>query len=138
MSTIKTNVYYYVDDVTGKKVYDTEEMRQEFEQSLSNLETAPEVTASRFPFEEGEHYFTIETNTIVESCWDAQSEELYKADKMYFKTMNEAIFYHQYRKTLSMLLHAVSVIELDCDTADGNEFLERFERFNPTPKLSLL
>jgi predicted metallo-beta-lactamase superfamily hydrolase len=91
-----------------------------------------------YPFKEGEHYFTIETNTIVESCWDAQSEELYKADKMYFKTMNEAIFYHQYRKTLSMLLHAVSVIELDCNTADGNEFLERFERFNPKPKLSLI
>lgn len=92
-----------------------------------------------YPFKEGEHYFTIETNDVVESVWDAQSEELYKADKMYFNTMKEAVFYHQYRKTLSMLLHAVSVIEIECHTSqDGNEFLERYERFNPKPKLRLI
>lgn len=138
MNPIKTNVYYYVDDVTGKKVFDTEEMRREFEEKLSALESESEREPSPFPFEEGDQYFTIETNDVVESVWDTQSEELYNKEKMYFKTMNEAIFYHQYRKTLSMLVHAVSVISLDCNTSDGNEFLERFERFNPKPKLSLL
>jgi len=93
----------------------------------------------KYPFEEGEQYFTIETNDVVESVWDAQSEELYNKDKMYFKTMNEAIFYHQYRKTLSMLIHAVSIIEVECPTSEhGGEFLERYERFNPKPKLRLI
>lgn len=90
MKTIKTNVYYFVDD-TGKKVYDTEEMRREFEQSLSELDTA------NYPFNEGDRYFTIEGDTIVESVWDEQSEELYSSDwfKMYFTSLREAVFYYQ-------------------------------------------
>lgn len=93
----------------------------------------------QYPFEEGEHYFTIENHTIVESVWDAQSEELFDKNKMYFKTMNEAIFYHQYTETLSMLVHAVFVIEFDCPTTPkGAEFVEKYLRFNPKPKFNLL
>ena len=54
MNPIKTNVYYYVDDVTGKKVFDTEEMRREFEEKLSALESESEREPSPFPFEEGD------------------------------------------------------------------------------------
>jgi hypothetical protein len=138
MNTIKTNVYYYVDDVTGKKVYDTEEMRREFEQSLSNLETAPEVTASRFPFEEGDSYFTIEGNTIVESIWDNISEELFAPTKKYYATLDEAIYSYHYLKALGFIVKAMSFIESRKPSAQRTEMIEKFQNFNPRPNISTL
>lgn len=44
MKKIETNVYYYIDDVTGKKVFDIEEMRREFEDKLSELESVSSKT----------------------------------------------------------------------------------------------
>jgi hypothetical protein len=138
MNTIKTNVYYYVDDVTGKKVFDTEEMRREFEQSLSNLETAPEVTASRFPFEEGDSYFTIEGNTIVESIWDNISEELFAPTKKYYATLDEAIYSYHYLKALGFIVKAMSFIESRKPSAQRTEMIEKFQNFNPRPNISTL
>jgi len=138
MSTIKTNVYYFVDDVTGKKVFDTEEMRREFEQSLSDLENAHEVKTNRFPFEEGEHYFTIDGNTIVESVWDAQSEELHEQDSLYFATLKEALYYYQYSRALSFMVKAMSFVESRKPSARRTEMIEDFQKFNPIPNLSAL
>jgi len=46
----------------------------------------------KYPFEEGEQYFTIENNRIVLSCWDEESEKLHDAipNKEYFRTVCEA------------------------------------------------
>ena len=43
-----------------------------------------------YPFKEGERYFTIEDNAIVESVWDNISEELHHPDKQYFASLDEA------------------------------------------------
>ena len=34
---LEIGIYYYMDDETGKKVYDKEEMLREFENKLENL-----------------------------------------------------------------------------------------------------
>jgi hypothetical protein len=44
----------------------------------------------KYPFSEGEHYFTIEDGDIVESVWDNISEELHRSDKQYFSSLDEA------------------------------------------------
>lgn len=37
--TIEIGVYYYIDDETGKPVFDTDSMTEEFQQKLNELET---------------------------------------------------------------------------------------------------
>ena len=44
----------------------------------------------KYPFTEGERYFTIEDHTIVESVWDYISEQLHTKSQVYFKTLEEA------------------------------------------------
>lgn len=44
----------------------------------------------KYPFREGESYFTIEDGDIVESVWDSISEELHRSDKQYFTSLEEA------------------------------------------------
>lgn len=50
-----------------------------------------------YPFREGDRYFTIEDNRIIESVWDDVSEEIYDASrgsgKMYFDTAHEAFLH---------------------------------------------
>lgn len=43
-----------------------------------------------YPFNEGEHYFTIEDDAIIESVWDYISEELHHPGKQYFASLDEA------------------------------------------------
>ena len=45
-TTIKVNVCFYVDEATGKRVYDFEEMADEFEQKLSELDESVVVMVS--------------------------------------------------------------------------------------------
>lgn len=42
--------------------------------------------AHRYPFKEGDTYYTVENGLLVCSCWDDTSEELYDADpeKVYY------------------------------------------------------
>ncbi len=42
---IEVNIYYYIDD-DGKKIYDFEEMADEFEQKLSELDDSVVVMVS--------------------------------------------------------------------------------------------
>lgn len=44
----------------------------------------------KYPFREGESYFTIEDGDIVESIWDSISEQLHHPKKQYFATLEEA------------------------------------------------
>ena len=44
----------------------------------------------KYPFKEGDDYWTIENNEVVWSCWDYVSEELFSLDKKYYSTEKEA------------------------------------------------
>lgn len=55
-----------------------------------------------YPFSEGDTYYTIEHDTIVESVWDEESKEIYLSncnkiynysDKRYFSSLDEAVTY---------------------------------------------
>ena len=89
----------------------------------------------KYPFNEGEHYFTIEDNTIVESVCDEQSEELYTDKKIYFRTQLEAFYYYRFIRTDEMLDSAVQFIELNENSSD---FLDGYTYFNSIPKVSNL
>jgi len=92
----------------------------------------------KYPFQEGDHYFTIEGDTIIESVWDAQSEELYGKNILYFVTLIEALNYYKYKKALSFMVNAMSFVESCKPSARRTEMIEDFQKFNPLPKLSLL
>lgn len=53
-----------------------------------------------YPFKEGETYYVIENNEIIESCWDDISRILYRRnpEKRLFKSETQAIFYLQENK----------------------------------------
>ena len=44
----------------------------------------------KYPFSEGDDYYTIENCEVVWSCWDDESEKLHTPDKRYFATEQEA------------------------------------------------
>lgn len=55
-----------------------------------------------YPFSEGDTYYTIEHDTIVESVWDEESKEIYlsngnklynHSDQQYFSSLDEAVKY---------------------------------------------
>jgi len=96
-----------------------------------------------YPFTEGEHYFTIEGNTVVESVWDDQSEEMYSPSKLYFRTIWEAWYFYRFTKTDDVLHNVVMLLgELKVDDDESNEkiikFLEGYNYFNTMPKLKTL
>lgn len=49
-------------------------------------------TMSKYPFNEGDDYYTIEDGQVVWSCWDNISEELFdeNPNKKYYSTKSEA------------------------------------------------
>ena len=44
----------------------------------------------KYPFSEGDDYYTIDNGEVIWSCWDDVSEELHTPDKKYFATEQEA------------------------------------------------
>ena len=44
----------------------------------------------KYPFKEGEDYYTIEQNEVVSSFWDFVSEEMHTEESKYYKTSLEA------------------------------------------------
>jgi len=46
----------------------------------------------KYPFNEGDNYFTIENNIVIWSAWDDVSEDIHdeNPNKQYFKTAKEA------------------------------------------------
>ena len=48
------------------------------------------IRETKYPFEEGDTYYTIDNGEWVESCWDDVSEEMHdeNPDKKYYKSMN--------------------------------------------------
>lgn len=96
-----------------------------------------------YPFTEGERYFTIENCTIVESVWDAQSEELFSLSKNYFRTIWEAWYFYRFTRTEEILNNVVTLLgELKVDDDESNEkiinFLKGYNYFTTAPKLKTL
>lgn len=48
------------------------------------------ASGPKYPFKEGDDYYTIDGNDIVWSCWDDQSEDLHTNEKVYFKSVKDA------------------------------------------------
>lgn len=101
------------------------------------------MSNTKYPFTEGEHYFTIEDNIIVESVWDDQSEEMFSQSKLYFRTIWEAWYFYRFTRTDEVLHNVVMLLgELKVEDDESNEkitnFLEGYSYFNTMPKLKLL
>jgi hypothetical protein len=93
-----------------------------------------------YPFEEGDKYFTIEGNTVVESCWDCQSEEMHdeNPNRTYFKTVDEASMYYQLKRTREMLSSVMSYVEDNQESPSAKDLVEAYNYFNHHPKFSLI
>ena len=48
-----------------------------------------------YPFKEGDIYYTIEDNEVIESCWDDVSEEIYRVnpERRLFEKESVALMY---------------------------------------------
>lgn len=90
-----------------------------------------------YPFTEGQKYFTIEDNYILESVWDCQSKEFHDSNKMYFETLKEAYYFYKYSRNAEMLDAAIDYIRFS-KSKDSHHFLEGFEYFNDEPKIFLI
>ena len=53
------------------------------------------IFSSKYPFKEGDDYWTIDDDQIVWSCWDDISEQLHDENpgKLYFKSEEDALNY---------------------------------------------
>lgn len=90
----------------------------------------------KYPFQEGDDYFTIHGDLIVQSCWDDQSEEMFDPNGSYFETLNEAIYYYKYERNRDMLHSVISFVE-SLGSDDSKDLLEGFDYFNDNPKINL-
>jgi len=83
----------------------------------------------KYPFSEGDDYYTIEDGDIVHSCWDDISEELYTPDRKYFATKEEAQNFKLINmKRVFTLLNVLKMCceegmngDWDCSTQEGKE-----------------
>lgn len=57
----------------------------------------------KYPFSEGEQYFTIENGVIVESVWDNVSEELHDSHIKYYTTLEEAQSDSEWNGTINLI-----------------------------------
>lgn len=52
---------------------------------------------TKYPFDEGDDYWTIESKKdperfyVIQSCWDDQSEEMHNDDSVYFNSLESAL-----------------------------------------------
>ena len=70
--------------------------KQEIAENVLNvidmLEREEESRRSRYPFEEGDDYWTIEDGRVVWSCWDGVSEQMHdeNPNQVYYKSLIDA------------------------------------------------
>lgn len=93
----------------------------------------------KYPFKEGNNYWTIENNNIVLSCWDYISEQLFTIDKKYYLTeqeaKNELIKNEKMKKSkikLSDINHDVNENFIVCSIVlnDGSYIKEKYIGYN--------
>ena len=53
------------------------------------------IDYNKYPFNEGDDYYTIEDGEIIWSCWDDVSEQMHNdnPNKQYFKLYIDALHY---------------------------------------------
>ena len=53
------------------------------------------IDYNKYPFNEGDDYYTIEDGEIIWSCWDDVSEQMHNdnTNKQYFKLYIDALHY---------------------------------------------
>ena len=56
-----------------------------------------------YPFNEGDDYWVIEDNTIVWSCWDEISEQLFDSNRIYFTSFYDAEKYAEGMKNVKVI-----------------------------------
>ena len=80
-----------------------QEIAEDVRHVIDMLEKEEESRRSRYPFEEGDDYWTIEDGRVVWSCWDWVSEQMhdenpnqnkfgYVEEKYYLRLINQELF----------------------------------------------
>jgi len=69
-----------------------QEVADDVRRVIDMLEREEESRRARYPFGEGDDYWTIEDGRVVWSCWDYVSEELYdrNPNQVYYKSLVDA------------------------------------------------
>jgi len=69
-----------------------QELADDVRRVIDMLEKEEESRRSRYPFEEGDDYWTIEDGRVVWSCWDWVSEQMHdeNPNQVYYKSLIDA------------------------------------------------
>ena len=97
---LNTYVAHIIDDVWVSMVeflprlarMSKQEVADNVRNVIDMLEREEESRRSRYPFEEGDDYWTIERGRVVWSCWDDISEQMHdeNPNKVYYKSFIDA------------------------------------------------
>ena len=94
----------------------------------------------KYPFVEGQRYYTIEGNEVVESVWDDQSEEMHdeNPNRQYFFTVDEAVWHYRFIRNKEMLDRVMAWVEDNTHIRGFGELVEAYNYMNDVPRLSLI
>ena len=69
-----------------------QEIADDVRNVIDMLEREEESRRARYPFEEGDDYWTIENGRVVWSCWDWVSEQMHdeNPNQVYYKSLIDA------------------------------------------------
>jgi len=69
-----------------------QEVADDVRRVIDMLEKEEESRRARYPFEEGDDYWTIENGRVVWSCWDDISEQMHdeNPNQVYYKSLVDA------------------------------------------------
>jgi len=97
---LNTYVAHIIDDVWVSMVEFLPRLARMSKQEVADnvrgvidmLEKEEESRRARYPFEEGDDYWTIERGRVVWSCWDDISEQMHdeNPNKVYYKSFIDA------------------------------------------------
>ena len=97
---LDTYVAHIIDDVWVSMVeflprlarMSKQEIADDVRGVIDMLEREEEARRSRYPFEEGDDYWTIEDGRVVWSCWDDISEQMHdeNPNQVYYKSLIDA------------------------------------------------
>ncbi len=97
---LNTYVAHIIDDVWVSMVeflprlarMSKQEVADNVRNVIDMLEREEEARRSRYPFEEGDDYWTIEDGRVVWSCWDDISEQMHdeNPNQVYYKSLIDA------------------------------------------------
>ena len=92
LNAISTLAIQVRDNLMEHEVFEDDSDTLEAVKSIIKIAQMPE---SEYPFEEGDTYYTIEYDTIVESVWDEESKKIYLSysGQQYFSSLDDAVHY---------------------------------------------